>query len=459
MTGTRTATRGFKRLVSNLVSDYGMFLILLLLGVYYSATTWTEQDSQGAEGAARLVVEMRGRFPAGAKVLVVAGGSPEDVAFAEALTRGLTAAGLRPVATATGEPREARRTLERLAEAGESLDVIAGNRASAAWLLFSHERLQADFPSLASAVVVFPRSHGWPNFLKRDNLVNVANQIVVIAILAVGMTFVIITGGIDLSVGSLIALAAVLATRLIRDLAGAEQATALGMFLACLAAITACAAVGLFSGAMVTVFSIPPFIVTLGMMLVASGLAFILAEGQSIYQVPETFVWLGRGASLPGLPNAIVLMAVLYAAAHVVMSHTALGRYVYAIGGNAEAAWLSGVPVRGVILFAYALSGALAGLGGILMASQLRSGAPTYGLMYELYAIAAVVVGGTSLAGGEGRVLGTLIGAFIIAVIQNGMNLTGVESYTQKVVLGLVILGAVLLDMMKRRGFRLLAVR
>src|SRR6266540_2475076 len=170
---------------------------------------------------------------------------------------------------------------------------------------------------------------------------------------------------------------------------------------------------------MVTAFSIPPFIVTLGMMLVASGLAFILAEGQSIYQMPESFVWLGRGASLPGLPNAVLLVLLLYAAAHVLMSHAALG--------------------------------------GVVMASQLKSGAPTYGLMYELYAIAAVVVGGTSLAGGEGRVLGTLIGALIIAVIQNGMNLTGVESYTQKVVLGLVILGAVLLDTLKRRGFRLAA--
>lgn len=131
-----------------------------------------------------------------------------------------------------------------------------------------------------------------------------------------------------------------------------------------------------------------------------------------------------------------------------------LGRYLYAVGGNAEAARLSGVPVKKVVLFAYTACGALAGLGGIVMASQLKSGSPTYGQMYELYVIAAVVVGGTSLSGGEGKVLGTLIGAFIIAVIQNGMNLTGVESYTQKVVLGLVILGAVLLDILKQRGWQ-----
>jgi ribose transport system permease protein len=200
----------------------------------------------------------------------------------------------------------------------------------------------------------------------------------------------------------------------------------------------------------VTLFRIPSFIVTLAMMLVASGLAYILADGQSIHQVPERFIWLGRGADLPYLPNAVLLMLVLYGVAHVIMGRTVLGRYIYAVGGNAEAARLSGVPVRRVLLFAYTVSAALAGLGGVVMASQLKSGAPTYGQMYELYVIAAVVVGGTSLSGGEGKVLGTLVGAFIIAVIQNGMNLTGVESYTQKIVLGLVILGAVLLDRWKR---------
>jgi ribose transport system permease protein len=135
------------------------------------------------------------------------------------------------------------------------------------------------------------------------------------------------------------------------------------------------------------------------------------------------------------------------------MSRTVLGRRLYAVGGNAEAARLSGVNVAGILVFAYAFSGAMAGLGGVVQASQLKSGAPTYGQMYELYAIAAVVVGGTSLSGGEGRVLGTLIGAFIIAVIQNGMNLTGVESYRQKVVLGAVILGAVLLDLLKKKNW------
>jgi len=212
-----------------------------------------------------------------------------------------------------------------------------------------------------------------------------------------------------------------------------------------------CGLVGFFSGGMVTLCDIPPFIVTLAMMLVASGLAYLLAQGQSIYQAPDSFVWLGRGANFLGIPNAVLLMLALYAAAHVLMSRMKLGRYIYAVGGNREAARLSGVPVHGVLLFAYAASGVLAGLGGVVTASQLKSGSPTYGAMYELYVIAAVVVGGTSLSGGEGKMLGTLIGAFTIAVIQNGMNLTNVESYTQKVVLGLVILAAVVLDTLRHR--------
>jgi ribose transport system permease protein len=221
-----------------------------------------------------------------------------------------------------------------------------------------------------------------------------------------------------------------------------------------LAGILVCAMVGLYSGAMVAGFKIPPFIATLAVMQVANGLAYIFAKGQSIYEIPDAFTWLGRGLGWFSIPRAVVLMALIYLAAHILMSRTALGRRLYAVGGNAEAARLSGVNVGAVLLFAYTFCGALAGVGGVLLASQLKSGSPTYGLSYELYVIAAVVVGGTSLSGGEGKIFGTLIGALIIAVIQNGMNLTGVESYTQKVVLGAVILGAVLLDMLKKRGWR-----
>ncbi|MCP5520483.1 MAG: ABC transporter permease [Verrucomicrobiales bacterium] len=436
---------------ARLFADYGMLLVLLLLGVFFSAATLEEQHPAGAAGARQLARDISRQFPPGASVLIAVRDTVEDAEFARELGTRLEAAGLVVTETVNGQPADIRRVLTRIAAGQDQLAVIAANQTTASWAVL--QDAATDFPALARAKLVWPRSYRWPNFLKADNLLNIANQIAVIAIVAIGMTLVIITAGIDLSVGSLIALSAVVCTLFIRNLAGAEHAAAAGMVWCSLAAVGVCGVVGLFSGAMVTLFAIPPFITTLAMMLVASGLAFIVAQGQSIYQVPDSFIWLGRGSSL-GLPNAVLLMLVLYAAAHFVMTRTVLGRYLYAVGGNAEAARLSGVPVKKVLLFAYTASGALAGLGGIVMASQLKSGSPTYGQMYELYVIAAVVVGGASLSGGEGKVLGTLIGAFIIAVIQNGMNLTGVESYTQKVVLGLVILGAVLLDILKRRGWQ-----
>ncbi|MGE3309410.1 MAG: ABC transporter permease [Limisphaerales bacterium] len=439
-----------KATLARIVSDHGMVGVLLLLCAFFSVVTRTEQTPTGDEAARQVLAEI-GRLP-GAKpnVLIAVGDQPDDAAFVAALEPGLVAAGARVLAVARGGPSDARAALARLAEAGEPLNVIACTRLSASWLVF--EDLETDFPALGNPRRITPGTYEWPNFLKTANLLNIANQIAVIAIVAIGMTMVIITAGIDLSVGSLIAFSAVVAARIIRDHAGGTEASALGMTLACVGAVAACGGIGAFSGVMITRFAIPPFIVTLAMMLVASGLAYLLAEGQSVYQIPDSFVWLGRGSDYFNLPNAVILMLALYLVAHVLMSRTRLGRHLYAVGGNREAARLSGVPVERVLMFAYIASGALAGLGGIIMASQLKSGSPTYGNMYELYVIAAVVVGGTSLSGGEGRMFGTLTGAFTIAVIQNGMNLTNVESFTQKVVLGLVILGAVLLDRLRHRA-------
>lgn len=440
-----------KPALQRLLSDYGMIFVLLLLCVFFSAVTLTEQTPTGETAAHQLASELVHSPGKGGKVLIAVRPQADDTVFARALEQALSGAGLQVTVT-TGEPRDAREALQKLAAANTPLDAIAGNQVTAAWLVFSD--IPTDFPALGHPRIVKPRSYRWPNFLKSENLLNIANQIAVIAIIAIGMTMVIITAGIDLSVGSLIALSAVLAARFIRDYAGAYHASASGMTLACLAAILLCGLVGIFSGGMITLFRIPPFIVTLAMMLVGSGLAYLLAQGQSIYQIPDSFIWLGRGADILHIPNAVLLMLVLYVLAHILMSRMRLGRYLYAVGGNREAARLSGVPVQRVLLFAYAASGLLAGLGGVIMASQLKSGSPTYGNMYELYIIAAVVVGGTSLSGGEGRMLGTLVGAFTIAVIQNGMNLTNVESYTQKVVLGLVILVAVLLDTLRHRRWR-----
>jgi len=433
--------------LTRLLTDHGMILVLLLLCAFFSVVTYSEQSPIGEAAARQVAADIRQQFGQNPRVLIVASDQPGDTAFASGIARDFAGSGGQILATVKGEPKDARETLQKLSATGGRLDAIACTQVTGAWLVFSD--LKTDFPALGQPRVIMPRSYRWPNFLKSENLLNIANQIAVIAIVAIGMTMVIITGGIDLSVGSLLALSAVLTAGFIRDFAGGVNASFGGMLLACLAAIALCGIVGAFSGAMITRFAIPPFIVTLAMMLVGSGLAYILAKGQSIYQIPDSFVWLGRGADLFSLPNAVVLMLVLYALAHVLMSRMKLGRYLYAVGGNGEAARLSGVPVKRVLMWAYIASALLAGLGGVIMASQLKSGSATYGNMYELYVIAAVVVGGTSLSGGEGRMLGTLTGAFTIAVIQNGMNLTNVESYTQKVVLGLVILGAVLLDQIR----------
>lgn len=436
--------------IRRLASDYGMLAMLLLLGTIFSGLTLEQQSATDAVAAKRLAATIRRHARGDARVLVAVRPTAEDGLFAEALRREIPAAGLAPADIVRGEPQSVRAALERIAAAGGRVDAVAATERTASWLVLTE--MKELFPSLGAPPIFVPESRCWPTFLKADNLLNIANQIAVIAIIAIGMTLVIITGGIDLSVGSLAALSAVIAARLIRDQCGGIDAAPVGMTLACAAAIAMCGLLGGISGTLITLFGIPPFIVTLAMMLVASGLAYLASAGQSIYQIPESFVWLGRGSGLFGLPHAVVLMLLLYIVAHVLMSRTVLGRYLYAVGGNREAARLSGVPVRRVLLVAYVACGLLAGLGGVIMASQLKSGSPTYGTMYELYVIAAVVVGGTALSGGEGKILGSLIGALIIAVIQNGMNLLNVESYTQKVVLGLVILAAVLVDRLRHRG-------
>jgi len=445
---------------SRFLSQYGMLFVLLLLCAFFSLATLRPQHPAGADAAralepAILAATAPGGTHAGAAVLIAARAGETDARFARELARRLAARGRPPAAVVTGDPAALREALAPFGAGADTVAVAPAGRVLVATLEAAAPIVRgvlSAFPALAQAPVLTPPAHRWPTFLLPDNLRNVANQIAVIAILAIGMTMVIVTGGIDLSVGSLIALAAVVIAGLIGHLGGAAATTG-GVVLAGAAAVVICGGIGAFSGLMITRFAIPPFIATLGMMQVASGIAYILSKGVPIYRVPDGIVSLGRGTDpLLGLPYAVLLMAGLYLLAHLLMSRTTLGRYIYAVGGNPEAARLAGVRVKAVQMFVYVICAALAGLGGVIMASQLKSGAPTYGLMYELYVIAAVVVGGTSLSGGEGRILGTLIGAFTIAVIQNGMNLTNVESYTQKVVLGGVILGAVLLDRMKHRG-------
>lgn len=434
---------------SRFLSQYGMFFILILLCVFFSIVTLSTQYPEG-EKAARILYGDLAREDKNATILIVARSSREDIAFADALFKLLKEDGYGSLKVIRGDPASLKNSLENLANDKTRINLIATTSNFAP----SVSRVMERFPEMAKIPIRIPESSKWPTFLLVDNLMNVANQIVVIAIIAVGMTMVIITAGIDLSVGSLIALSAVVVTWLVGRMGGAGASFSV-IFMCSLAAIILSGFVGFFSGFMITRFKIPPFIATLGMMQVASGFAYIISRGKPIYDVPDSYVWLGRGTSpFLSLPWAVILMIVIYIIAHIMMTRTTLGRHIYAVGGNPEAARLSGVRVNRILLFVYITCGAMAGLGGIVTSSQLKSGAPTYGLMYELYVIASVVVGGTSLSGGEGKILGTLIGAFIIAVIQNGMNLTNVESYTQKVVLGFVILGAVLLDMLKKRGWR-----
>jgi ribose transport system permease protein len=434
-------------------SDYGMLGVLILLCVFFSWITFEEQQPEGRDAAESLNLSISQNFNEPGRVLIAGRKTDSGQAFTTHLDGLLAATGWEIAGVVEGGPPELGKGLRLAFDQNQSLDVLACEQSFVKLAVLQNFRNSE--AKMSDVTVISPESSYWPNFLKTSNLLNVANQIAVISILAIGMTLVIITAGIDLSVGSLIALSAVLATWVIREWFGGDEATVSGIIAGCGIAIVACSLLGLFSGSMIAFFGVPPFVATLGMMMVGSGLAYMLSGGLSIYQLPQSFDWLGRGDDLGGLPNAVVLMLLLYLLAHITMSRTTVGRYIYAVGGNPEAARLSGVPVKKILLWVYASCGALAGLGGVIMASQFKSGDPKYGLMYELYVIAAVVVGGTSLSGGRGKVFGTLIGAFIIAVIQNGMNLTGVQSYTQKVVLGIVLLLAVLLDMFKKRGWRM----
>lgn len=291
-------------------------------------------------------------------------------------------------------------------------------------------------------------------FLKFENLVNIPRQISFEAIIAFGMTLVIITGGIDLSVGSLVALSGVLAGLAMRGLADAPLGLALAAGVG--AAVAAGAACGAFSGFVITRFAVPPFIVTLSMMLGARGAAFMLCGGRPVYELPEGIRFLGRGFVGqswfgPLLPVPVLVMLLVCAAFHLLLTRSVFGRQIVAVGSNAQASYFSGVNVRRTRLLVYVILGALCGGVGLLSSARLMSADPKSGEMWELNVIAAVVVGGTSLFGGHGSVGGTLVGALIIGVLNNALNLLNVGDFMQRVVVGAVILAAALLDSALRR--------
>ena len=282
-----------------------------------------------------------------------------------------------------------------------------------------------------------------PHFLTVDNLLNVLRQSAINAILALGQLVVIVTAGIDLSIGSILGLAIVLLAMMLRD--GVHPLAACGL------TVAAAAAVGLCNGLLLTRLRLPhPFISTLGTMNVARGAALLLAGGVPISGLPGGFRETVAGSQL-GIPSPVIVAGLAYLAAHVFLTRTVWGRDLFAIGGNREAARLCGIPVSRRLDLAYALSGAAAGLAAVVLAGRMNSGFPLAGQGAELDAIAAVIIGGASFFGGVGSVSGTLIGALIIGVLRNGLNLLDVSAFWQMIVIGVVIVGAVWIDTLRQR--------
>jgi len=284
-----------------------------------------------------------------------------------------------------------------------------------------------------------------PTFLTPGNLVNIIRQASINIVLATGMTFVILTGGIDLSVGSILGVSAVVAVLV-------SLIPALG-WAAVPAALLAGLGMGLANGALIAFLDLPPFIVTLGALTAWRGTAYLVANGTTVINRDLNFAWIGNSYLGP-IPWLVVIALLAVAASWFILRRTVLGVQIYAVGGNSRAARLTGIKVNRVLLFVYGVSGLLSGLAGIMSASRLYSATGMLGNGYELDAIAAVILGGTSFTGGIGTIVGTLVGALIIAVLNNGLTLLNMSYFWQLVVKGLVIIAAVTIDRLRRRNRR-----
>jgi len=268
-------------------------------------------------------------------------------------------------------------------------------------------------------------------FFTMGNIVNILRQSTINSIIAIGMTYVILTAGIDLSVGSILALTGVVTASLLQR-EGISVPVAIGIGLATGAVL------GLLNGVIITQFKVPPFVTTLGMMTIARGLALTFTEGRPITGLPDSFRVIGTG-SLGPLPMPVLVAGIAFLVGYLILNHTTIGEYVIALGNNPVAARYAGININLYTVFVYVLAGILAALAGMILIARLNSAQPTAGLGYEFDAIAAVVVGGTSFAGGEGSLWGTLLGVLVIAVLNNGLNLLNVSSFYQPVVTGVVI--------------------
>ncbi len=302
-------------------------------------------------------------------------------------------------------------------------------------------RLVGILAGLLALIVLFSILSG--SFLSVNNLLNITRQVSIMGILSVGMTVAIISGGIDLSVGSTIAVVGVVVAGLLVNFAlPVWLVILLGLGVGCL--------IGAFNGSLIAFAGVPPFIATLGTMTALRGLAYVYTGGYPIYGLPANFGWLGAGY-LAGVPFPTILMFVIGAVFYIVLTKTPFGIHVYAIGENEVAARRVGVRVIRTKLFAYVISGALAAVSAIALAARLKAGLPTSGFTYELTAIAAVILGGTSISGGGGSVIGTLLGALLLGVLANGLTLLNVEPYVLEVITGAVIIVAVLVDSLRNR--------
>ena len=282
------------------------------------------------------------------------------------------------------------------------------------------------------------------HFLSVDNLLNVFRQSAVNALLGLGQLLVIVTAGIDLSVGSVLGLCAVLAAMMLK--AGVP------VWLAVPLALAAGVALGAVNGLLYTRLKLPhPFIPTLGMMNVARGLALVISGGFPISELPAPFRWWGAGTLLH-VPAPVIVVVVFCVIFHLFLSHTTPGRDIYAIGGNRQAARLAGVPVDRRLVMVYGVSGGMAGAGAVVLAGRMNSGFPLAGMGAELDSIAAVIIGGASFFGGTGTVQGTLVGALIMGVLRNGLNLLNVSAYWQTIIIGVVIVAAVWVDVLRHRA-------
>jgi len=281
------------------------------------------------------------------------------------------------------------------------------------------------------------------NFLTANNLLNLLLQVTSNALIAFGMTFVILTGGIDLSVGSILALSSALTAGLLGSGMPVTLAILISLILGCI--------LGVMNGLLISYGKLAPFIVTLATMTIFRGATLVYTNGNPITKgLSDTFLFqfLGQGY-IVGIPFPVIIMFIVFIILYVLLHKTAFGKSVYAIGGNEKAAYISGVKLNKVKIIIYSISGIMASISGLIITSRLSSAQPTAGASYEMDAIAAVVLGGTSLSGGKGRILGTLIGALIIGVLNNGLNIIGVSAFWQQVVKGVVILIAVLIDRFK----------